>query len=68
MKVVITESVNDGQFYPVFVAGNGEPWFWAEGYTQRSDAERSVNRFVAELREVFQNLTIEHVDAQGNSV
>jgi hypothetical protein len=27
-----------------------------------------VNRFVAELREVFQNLTIEHVDAQGNSV
>lgn len=42
----------DKQYYVRIVGGNGEPWFISEGYTNRTDAHRSVHQFISAMRSI----------------
>lgn len=62
MKIVVTKSAENGQFYPKFVGKNGEDWFWAEGYTTKSSAVRSVGDFVHQVSLLANALDVEFVE------
>ena len=67
MRAVVQEGA-DGQFYARFEGANGETWFVSEGYTQRSDAQRSILDFHAAITKKAFGVGIINLDREGNRV